>query len=259
MALLDKRRKICGIPCDTLTYINAVDIIDSIARSEYSKCHTVYTPNTQHIHLYHSNEAFKIAYDNSDLSLIDGAPLHWTAKLFHPGKWDKISGSDLFVSIMQSAKARQIRVFLLGGQDDDWRKVFAHFIGSDFSEQDYKGLPPDFGFEKDEIKNHAILSQINLFKPDILFVAVGAPKQELWIANNKDLLEAKLAMGVGASLDFITGKQNRAPVWMQKTGLEWVYRLYHDPKRLFIRYVQAGFAFLIGFFIDLRIWLFDKK
>ena len=109
--------------------------------------------------------------------------------------------------------------------------------------QKYKGLnivgtySPIYGFEKDENEINKIIKIVNDLKPDILAVGLGAPKQEKFIYKYKDKLNVPISLAIGASIDFEAGNIKRAPIWMQKSGLEWFYRLCKEPKRMFKRYI----------------------
>ena len=102
---------------------------------------------------------------------------------------------------------------------------------------------PPLGFERDEAQNEAIISQVAAANPDVLIVGLGAPKQELWVHRHRDRLAAKVALCVGATIDFLAGERRRAPVWMRDVGLEWLYRVASEPKRLAARYAHDAWIF----------------
>ena len=102
---------------------------------------------------------------------------------------------------------------------------------------------PPMGFEKDAAETENILQRIADVSPDVVVVGLGAPKQELWVAANADQLKTKVALCVGATIDFLAGEKKRAPVWMQKCGTEWLHRMCSEPKRLVKRYAKDAWIF----------------
>jgi len=102
---------------------------------------------------------------------------------------------------------------------------------------------PPIGFERDAAENEAILSRVAAVTPDVLIVGLGAPKQELWVHQHRQRLAAKVALCVGATIDFLAGERQRAPVWMRDVGLEWMYRVASEPKRLAARYARDAWIF----------------
>ena len=115
---------------------------------------------------------------------------------------------------------------------------------------------PPFGFEDEALENEKILKLINMHKPDILCVGLGAPKQEKWIYKHRDQLKVKVSLGIGASFDFVAGNVQRAPIWMQNNGLEWFYRTMQEPKRMLKRYFIEDLVFfpmVLKFFMLKRL------
>jgi len=102
---------------------------------------------------------------------------------------------------------------------------------------------PPIGFERDAVENEGILERIADARPDVLVVGLGAPKQELWVHQHREKLAAKVALCVGATIDFLAGEKARAPRWMQRVGLEWFYRVASEPKRLAARYARDAWIF----------------
>jgi N-acetylglucosaminyldiphosphoundecaprenol N-acetyl-beta-D-mannosaminyltransferase len=117
-------------------------------------------------------------------------------------------------------------------------------------------LSPDFGFDKKPLVSKAICEQINDSGADLLVVGLGAPKQELWITQYASEISVKVALCVGATIDFIAGEKSRAPLWMQKIGLEWLHRMLSEPRRLVLRYTLDAIVFPWLVFNE---WLLRKK
>jgi N-acetylglucosaminyldiphosphoundecaprenol N-acetyl-beta-D-mannosaminyltransferase len=182
----------------------------------------------------HDVELRRILFD-AHLVLCDGTPLVWASKLLGNPLPERVAGSDLVPLLMQVAAEKGFRPFFLGASEDSARQAIANL------EAKYPALkiagyysPP---FNKLlEMDHEEITRRISEAKPDLLFVGFGCPKQEKWIAMHYRSLGVPVSVGVGGTIDFIAGKLQRAPVWMQKTGIEWLFRLGQEPKRLLKRY-----------------------
>ena len=164
-------------------------------------------------------------------------PLIWISKIKKTPIKEKVSGSDLFPEVCKLAANKGYKIFLLGAAEGVAAKAAQNL------KEKYKGLnvvgtySPSYGFEKNEGEIKEIVEMINEVKPDILAVGLGAPKQEKFLYNYIKQLNVPVALAIGASIDFEAGNINRAPQWMQHSGLEWLYRLCKEPKRMFKRYI----------------------
>ncbi|SHK17718.1 polymer biosynthesis protein, WecB/TagA/CpsF family [Clostridium cavendishii DSM 21758] len=220
---------------DNVTMEESLRIIDDFIHD--GKYHYVVTPNVDHIVKLEEDNEFKLVYENADLILTDGMPLIWISKLKKKPIKEKVSGSDLFPNICKLAAEKGYKVFLLGAAEGVAKNAASKLM------ERYKGLKivgtysPKYGFEKsvDEIKR--IISIVNEAKPDILAVGLGAPKQEKFIYTYENQLKVPVSLAIGAAIDFEAGNMKRSPRWMQKSGLEWFYRLMKEPKRMFKRYI----------------------
>ncbi|MBS5950622.1 MAG: WecB/TagA/CpsF family glycosyltransferase [Clostridium sp.] len=196
----------------------------------------VVTPNVDHIVKLEYDIEFKEVYENADLILTDGMPLVWISKILNTPIKEKVSGSDLFPKLCDISAKKGYSIFLLGAAEGVAIKAAENL------EVKYSGLKiagiysPSYGFEKDNDEVEKIISIIKEAKPDILAVGLGAPKQEKFIYKYKDALGVPVSLAIGASIDFEAGNVERAPLWMQKSGLEWFYRFIKEPKRMFKRY-----------------------
>jgi N-acetylglucosaminyldiphosphoundecaprenol N-acetyl-beta-D-mannosaminyltransferase len=171
----------------------------------------------------------------SELVLCDGTPLVWASRWLGAPLRERVAGSDLMPHLLAHAAEKGHRLFLLGATDEVLEKAAAK------CRERYPNLNICGAFSPSHAKlldlDHSrIESRIRESKPDILLVAMGCPKQEKWIYMNYRNLGVPVSMGVGASLDFMAGKFRRAPIWMRASGLEWVFRLLQEPRRLFNRY-----------------------
>lgn len=230
------------------TSIDNVTMEESIKYIEYlinnKKNAYVVTPNVDHIVKIQKDSLFKEIYENADLVLADGVPVVWASKLLKKPLKEKVSGSDLFPELCKFAAEKGYSVFFLGAAPG------VVDTASEKLKQAYPSLKvvgtysPSYGFEKNEEESNKIVEMIKESKPDILFIGVGAPKQEKWVYKYKNKYNVPVSLGIGASFDFIAGNINRAPKWMQKCGLEWFYRFCQEPKRLFKRYFVEDAVFI---------------
>lgn len=180
----------------------------------------------------------------ADLALPDGAPVAWVVSR-QRGRWQpRIGGPDLMLACCASAQARGIGIFLYGSTDATLRALKARLA------EHYPGLrvaglrsPPYHAQSQEEIERD--VRQINASGAGIVFVGLGCPKQERWIAAQHGRVHA-VSIGVGAAFDFHSGQLRRAPLWMRKHGLEWLHRLISEPRRLWRRYLVTNTLFSIG-------------
>lgn len=227
-----KRLRIGAVPIDVVTFQQALDAIERlVARGEGG---AVFTPNTDHVVNAEDQAAFKQAYAEVDLSLVDGKPLLWAARLLGEPLPAKISGSDLVGPLMALAAARRWRVYLLGAGPGVAEKA-AEVLRE--RGVDIVGTASPFVSKEGVPDSPEVLAHVRAARPDLLLVAFGSPKQELFIHRSRAELGSAVALGIGASLDFIAGTLKRAPQWMSDAGLEWLYRLSQEPKRLWRRYL----------------------
>lgn len=219
---------------DNLTMEEALVEIDRLIQAPQNAY--VVTPNVDHIIQLERGGALVDVYKKANLILTDGKPLVWISKLFGTPIKEKISGSDLFPRLCRMAADKDYTMFFLGAAEG-----VAHQAANNLM-QKYNGLKvvgtysPPLGFEQDENEMNRIVEMIKAVSPHILIVGLGCPKQELFILHNKDNLGVPISLGLGASLDFEAGCIKRAPKWMSENGLEWLYRFFQEPKRLFKRY-----------------------
>jgi exopolysaccharide biosynthesis WecB/TagA/CpsF family protein len=236
------RMKFLNTYIDNVTMNEAVSEIDKIVNNK--GYHYVVTPNVDHIIKLENDTEFKKVYENADLILTDGKPLIWISRILKTPIKEKVSGSDLFPRICELAAKKKYKLFLLGAAEGVAEKAANNLMSR------YKGLDvvgtfsPDYGFENDSKKINEIINIINKFKPDILAVGFGAPKQEKFIYKYKDSLKVPISLAIGASIDFEAGNVKRAPIWMQNFGLEWFYRFLKEPRRMFKRYFVDDFKII---------------
>ncbi|ADQ06431.1 polysaccharide pyruvyl transferase CsaB [Caldicellulosiruptor hydrothermalis 108] len=192
-----------------------------------SSPHIVFTPNVEMIMLSQKDEKFKKVLNSSDLNIPDGIGVVWASKYFGEKLFERVTGFDMMMSLMPELEKKGCRVFLLGAKPGIAEKAKENLL-KQFKNLEICGVYHGY-FSEEE--NDTVVEIINSSKADVLFVAMGMKKQEEWIYKNKKKLKCKLIMGVGGSLDVLSGEVKRAPVMFQRLGLEWFYRLITQPWR----------------------------
>jgi N-acetylglucosaminyldiphosphoundecaprenol N-acetyl-beta-D-mannosaminyltransferase len=239
-----------GIKIHRLTMTSATGrVLDWCDRPRDAVCRYVVTPNVDHAVMYQHRDDVRTAYRDAALVLADGAPIVWASRLLGQRLPERVAGSDLVPAILRAASRRvgdestRMRVFLLGAApgvaDEAAAAIRRHYRGVDV----VGTYSPPLGFEHDNAENQEILQRIADAKPDLLIVGLGAPKQELWVQQHHKRIEAKVALCVGATIDFLAGHRRRSPVWMQRVGLEWLHRIASEPRRLVGRYARDAWVF----------------
>lgn len=226
-------------------YVSMTEAVDYIVRLAINRSGGyVVTPNVDHVVMAEKNEALRMAYDDASLSLADGMPLVWLSKLLGCALPGKVSGSDLVRPLLVRSASSGLKVYLLGAAPGVGLKAAAR-LRSDIPGLRIAGVDsPPLGFEQSRESEEQVLQLMQAHDPDIVLVALGAPKQELLMHRWYRRGITSVMLGIGASLDFIAGTVQRAPAWMSNAGLEWLYRLAHDPGRLAQRYVLRDSGFV---------------
>lgn len=229
------RMKFMNTEIDNLTMKETIDEIDKLIKKD--KNAFVVTPNVDHIVKLETDKELQEVYKDADLILTDGKPLIWISKFYKTPIKEKISGSDLFPLLCEMAAEKGYNMFFLGAGEGVANKA-AQNLTNKFPKLNIVGTySPPFGFEKDKKEIEKIINMVNKANTQILIVGLGCPKQEKFIHKYRKELNVPISLGLGASLDFEAGNIKRAPKWMSDNGLEWLYRLSKEPKRMFKRYI----------------------
>jgi N-acetylglucosaminyldiphosphoundecaprenol N-acetyl-beta-D-mannosaminyltransferase len=244
----NKILELFGVNFHNLTFDGALEEISSLIDNR--KKTVAFTPNVDHIIKINRDQKFKDIYDKADLVLNDSRVLYFASKMLGKPLKGKISGSDLLPALCKVAAQKNYRLFFLGGRDNSSYYAAEKLRETYRSVQIVGTLSPEFGFEEDISEVKRIIDEINKLKPEILFIGLGSPKQEILINNYKDKFNALFIIGVGASFEFASGTIKRSPKWMQDFALEWLFRLIKEPRRLWKRYLVSNTLF---------IFLFTKK
>jgi N-acetylglucosaminyldiphosphoundecaprenol N-acetyl-beta-D-mannosaminyltransferase len=230
-----------GLPLSPLTFDQALDRIDGLVAA--GRPSFFITANLNYAMLADADPRLRALNDRAAFVLADGMPLVWWSRLGPRPLPERVAGSDLIYGMCDRAARHGHRVYLLGAAPGVADDAAAKLV------EKYPGLkvvgvecPPYRKLSAAE--ERAQVERIRAARPDLLFVAFGQPKGELWIADRLDDLGVPVCVQVGATLDFVAGRVRRSPKWMQKTGLEWVYRMLQEPRRLAGRYLD-NVAFLV--------------
>ncbi|MGZ0655018.1 WecB/TagA/CpsF family glycosyltransferase [Coraliomargarita sp. W4R53] len=224
-----------GLPFHVITMDETID--DAVEAVE-AKVPTYYiTANVDFIAQAHDNGPLKDILFHAHRVVCDGMPLVWLSRYFHPVLPERVAGSDMVFRLFEQADQRAWKVYFLGSDEATLAQTKT-ILAERYPKMEVVGtFSPPFG-TVESWPNEAILADVKASKPDLLLVAVGCPKQEYWISKYYKDAGVPLSIGIGASLDFICGTQVRAPVWIQKIGMEWSWRMLSDPKRLVKRYAK---------------------
>ena len=205
----------------------------------------LFTPNVDHLMKLRSNPELAAVYGKADIKVCDSQIIMYASRFLGSPIREKLSGSDLFPLFCDYHKFNEkVRIFLLGGRQGVARCAQLRInsrIGREIVVGEYS---PPLGFEQDPQECQRIISAIEQSSANVVAVCLGAPKQEQWIADNCDRLPSvDIFMAVGAVVDFEAGTQKRAPRYLSQIGLEWLYRLIREPRRLWRRYLLEGMPF----------------
>ena len=206
----------------------------------------IVTPNVDHIVQFKKNSEIEQIFRNAQFIVADGMPLVWLSRIVSRSKPlpERINGTNLMLKLCEIASVQGLSVAFVGG------KTGAAEMAGEVMIKKYPGLKvvgtycPPFGFEDNIDETSKLISLINQWLPDILFFGVGMPKQEKWISKHKDTLDVGAVLCVGSGIELAAGLVLRAPVWMQDIGLEWLWRLLMEPRRLWRRYLIQDMKFL---------------
>jgi N-acetylglucosaminyldiphosphoundecaprenol N-acetyl-beta-D-mannosaminyltransferase len=192
-----------------------------------SELNLIVTPNTIAVNMANEDPDFKRIINTADLRVPDGIGLIWAANFFNTPLTERVAGIDLMKNMVSLAQRMNKSFFILGTTDKILEEA-AIILREKYKNISIAGMHNGFFSENEE---EAIVKKINDSRADILFVALGLPKQEKWIDRHRDKLKVKIAIGIGGSFDVISENLKRAPMFMQKTGLEWLWRLIQEPRR----------------------------
>jgi len=239
--------QILGIRVDAVQRNDVLEILDSWKKNPPEKCQLISSTNANNVMCSLEIPLMKTATNNSGLSLPDGVPFLWLGRM----KGFPLKGRCGIQEIMMDLfEQRNYRHFFFGNTPEVLFKLKKRLSTLCPKLQICGVYSPPFGaFSKEETAKH--IGIINQGKPDFVWVSLGCPRQEMWIEENRAEIKALAAGGAGAVFNFLAGETSRAPEWVQYFGLEWIYRLMIDPKKLWRRYLVRYPKFVILFLLSL--------
>jgi len=240
---IHQRFNVLGVGVSSLNMRVAKEVIEGWITRRKSNYVTVADVNS--IMEGYVNKDFRNIHNRAGMVTPDGMPLVWFGRYSGQENLKRVCGSDLMLELCNESKTKGYKHYFYGGN-----KGVPELLKSKLKEQ-FPGIkvvgtysPPFRSLTEEEDKD--IIKTINDAKPDIVWVGLGAPKQELWMAKHVGQLEAPVLIGVGAAFNFHAGLVKRAPIWMQKGGLEWLFRLSKEPRRLWRRYLKNNPLFVLS-------------
>lgn len=250
-----KTMQIFNFPITVGKYQDYIEYIMNSAangRSQY-----VYVANVHMVVEAFWNKSFSEKVRHAGLVTPDGKPLTWALRLLHGIKQDRVAGMDMLPALLKQSEKRQTPVYIYGGTETLLSRT-QQYLGSNYPDLCIKGLysPPFRDLTPEE--EARTIERINSSGAKLLFVVLGCPKQESWMANMAGKINAVM-IGIGGALPVLIGMQKRAPKWMQNAGLEWLFRLLQEPRRLFKRYFVTNSIFLYLLSRELVARTFIKK
>lgn len=227
-------------------HINKVNMKDAMAIVRGyilngDHCHMVVTPNSEMVVRAQDDPELAMILNNANLSVPDGAGVVLASRLFKNSFQERVAGFDLMKNIFSEANRQGYRIYLLGGRPGIVDKARKNLI------QEYPYLKicgAHHGYLDKDLQER-VIEEINMLKPDLLFVGMGVPLQEKFIYKNMNRLQVKVAMTVGGAFDVLAGQVKRAPRWMQNAHLEWLFRLLQEPSRLGRFFALPRFVYLV--------------
>ncbi|WP_104176452.1 WecB/TagA/CpsF family glycosyltransferase [Cryobacterium sp. Y50] len=208
------------------------------------QAHLVVTLNVDQTLQLRQDKLFLEAYRRASLRIIDGMPLVALARLLGLRSVHRNTGADLLRHVLDESMTRNWRVAIAGGSKSDERAILAN-IQESHPDADAVFIPFPRITDVHDQRSIEVIRELESVKPQVVFLCLGAPKQELWFSTWLHILPRAVYVGAGAAVDFTAGKQKRAPEWLQRAGLEWAWRLSHEPTRLWKRYLLRGPLFIV--------------
>ena len=237
---------ILGVPIDRVTRNEAGEITEKLIKESNKSCKMVFAPNVEFIMTAEKDKEFFDLLQESSLSTPDSIGVIIGAKLQKKSFKERIPGQSYFRKIIELSNEKRYSIYLLGGEPGIPEKAKEN-LEKLFPNVNIVGVHHGY-FDEDEEKE--VIKEINTLQPNMLFVALGAPRQEKWIKEHKNELKVDVAAGQGGTYDYEAGKIKRAPVWVQKIGMEWFWRLVKEPSRIKRQLVLPVYLFKVLFAKD---------
>ncbi len=231
--------KIFGVRFDNVTAEKAYQRFVEFLKQDQTA--VIFTPNPEIVMAAQENNALKEALLEGDLVVPDGIGIIYASKVHRLGLTERIGGVDLAERAFQFLNAKRGSIYLFGSKPEV-AEIAAFKLTEKYTNLKVLGSHHGYVDENNELE---VIDEINTLKPDVVFVGLGSPKQELWIHKYKRILNCKVLIGIGGGIDIWAGHAKRAPRWLQKIGLEWLYRLFQEPRRIKRMIKLPVFAFKV--------------
>jgi len=239
---------VAGIRTDAQTFSEAVNTFLSWsdnAEKRYISTATAYT-----LMMADQDEQVRAALETADMVTADGMPIVWMQRLLGSRHAERVYGPDLVLAVCRCTSERGGRHFFYGGREGVSERLVGA-LRTRFPDLEVVGAHGPVGDVSADVPDEATVQLLNAAKPDIIWVGLGSPKQDIWMYTYRPHLQASLLVGVGAAFDFLSGVKAQAPMWMQRSGLEWLFRLSQEPGRLWKRYMIYNLRFVLRVTSDL--------
>lgn len=244
---------ILGIPIDNITKKEAGEITEKLIQQSNKSCQMVFAPNVEFIMYAQKDAEYYELLKQAKLATPDSIGIMMGAKKQHKQFKERIPGQAYFREIIELSNQKGYTIYLLGGQAEVVQKAKEN-LKKQYPNVNIVGTHHGY-FTKEE--ERAVIDEINQLQPNVLFVALGAPRQEKWIAEHKEELKVDVAAGQGGTYDYEAGRIKRAPKIIQKIGMEWLWRLILQPSRIVRMRVLPIYFFKIWFAKDVTKGKFD--
>lgn len=233
------RASVLDCVVDVLTFDETLARIDDLVQSGEPVQHCVV--NASKLVLAREDVRLREIINSCAIVNADGQAVVWAARLLGVGLPERVAGIDLFIALLALADLRGYSVYFFGAREEVVTEVVrrARDGAADLRVAGYHN-----GYFDGPEDERAMIAEIGAARPDILFVGLPSPRKEFWLADHLDELGVAFAMGVGGSFDVVAGRVQRAPAWMQRAGLEWLYRFAQEPRRLWRRYLIGNLRFM---------------
>jgi len=255
---MPEKELILNIPVTSDTKERIIKIIKEVIQNKSPQI-TIFCANPHSLVIAKYNGKFRSALKSADILLPDGAGIVIASKFLGGSIKEKIPGPDLFLELTRQLNNPEYNYFFLGSVPKTLKRIKQRLI-EEFPLINCVGSysPPFTPITEEE--NRKLIQLINKSKPDVLWVGMTAPKQEKWIWQNRSKLKVPVVAAIGAAFDFFAGTKRRAPEWLRKNNLEWLYRFIHEPARLWKRYLISTPLFLtLALFGKMLYWSNNKK
>lgn len=229
---------LAGIPIDSLTMQETLVHIDKSITNKQALHHVVV--NAAKLVNAQKDPALQASIVKCDIINPDGQSIVWASRFLDQPLPERVTGIDLMENLVKLAAKKKYRIFFLGAKEEVLKQVISKYTRQ-YGDHIIAGYRNGY-FKKEE--EPLVAMQIAESRADILFVAISSPKKEVFLNTYKGIIKTPFIMGVGGSFDVVAGLVKRAPLWMQKSGLEWLYRLSQEPKRMWKRYLYGNIAFI---------------